>query len=171
MPTSMGNPTPGNTAQGVTSIAPAAGPARPVVTVAAPPSRSVTQLLASAHSELATAALARRSEERYAAAHLAGLRAAAAVVARRAQPVAPGSRRAKPTSVWVLLAALAPELAEWAQFFAAGASKRHAAEIGLPNAVTPREADDLLRDAESFVSVVETTLGIAGPGPTLAATG
>ncbi|MCW2585510.1 MAG: hypothetical protein JWN55_1026, partial [Frankiales bacterium] len=59
---------------------------------------------------------------------------------------------------WVLLAQVAPELTEWAQFFAAGAQKRAAAEAGLRGVVTPREADDLLRDAESFLSVVETTL-------------
>jgi hypothetical protein len=62
----------------------------------------------------------------------------------------------------VLLAGVAPELGEWAGFFAAGARKRAAAEAGLPSAVTPREADDLIRDAETFLSVVETTLGFDG---------
>lgn len=61
----------------------------------------------------------------------------------------------------MLLTAVAPELAEWADFFAAGARKRAAAEAGVPAAVTPREADDLLRDVESFLAVVETTLGLA----------
>ncbi len=45
-------------------------------------------------------------------------------------------------------------------FFAAGARKRAAAEAGVPAAVSPREADDLLRDAEAFLSVVETALGL-----------
>jgi hypothetical protein len=58
-----------------------------------------------------------------------------------------------------LLAVVAPELAEWATFFAAGASKRAAAAAGLSHAVTEREADDLLRDAQRFFSVVEVTLG------------
>jgi L-fucose isomerase-like protein len=62
--------------------------------------------------------------------------------------------------VWVLLAAVAPELAEWAAFFAVGAAKRAAAEAGIPRVVTAREADDLLRDAERFLAVVETTLGL-----------
>ncbi|MDT7544455.1 MAG: hypothetical protein QOE99_565, partial [Actinomycetota bacterium] len=57
---------------------------------------------------------------------------------------------------------VAPELGEWAAFFAAGARKRAAAEAGLPAAVTPREADDLVRDAETFLAVVETTLGLDG---------
>jgi L-fucose isomerase-like protein len=70
------------------------------------------------------------------------------------------SRRTRPTSAWVLLAAVAPELAEWAAFFAAGAAKRAAAEAGLPSAVTPREADDLVRDVEAFLAMVEGSLGL-----------
>ena len=69
-----------------------------------------------------------------------------------------GPHRGRPKSAWVLLTQVAPELTEWAQFFAAGAQKRAAAEAGLAGVVTPREADDLLRDAQSFLSVVETTL-------------
>ena len=102
-----------------------------------------------------------RPAERYAAAHLAALRAAAAVLAARARPAAATSHRpSRPTSAWKLLCAVAPEMVEWAGFFAAGAAKRAAAEAGLPRAVTPREADDLLRDAETFLAVVETSLGL-----------
>lgn len=109
----------------------------------------------SAHG-LADAAVATTAAERYAAAHLAALRAAAAVLASRARPALV---RRRPSSVWVLLPAVAPELTEWSEFFAAGAAKRAAAEAGLLRAVTPREADDLLRDAASFLALVETTLG------------
>ena len=106
--------------------------------------------------------------ERYALAHLAALRTAAAVLACRARPAAPRTRRSRPTSAWVLLSAVAPELREWADFFAAGARKRAAAEAGLP-VVSVREADDLVRDAERFLAVVETALGLPhqpllGPG-------
>jgi hypothetical protein len=59
--------------------------------------------------------------------------------------------------VWALLTEVAPALDEWAAFFAAGAGKRAAAEAGLP-VVTQREADDLLRDAEAFLVVVEAAL-------------
>jgi hypothetical protein len=114
-----------------------------------------TSLLDLAHQGLAEAARTTAPGERYALAHLAALRAAAAVLACRTQPQA---RKAKPRPAWVLLAEVAPELQEWAQFFAAGAAKRAAAEAGLVGVVTPREADDLLRDAQSFVAVVETTL-------------
>jgi hypothetical protein len=60
-----------------------------------------------------------------------------------------------------MLGQVAPELSEWAAFFAAGAGKRAAAEAGLSRAVAPREADDLLRDSQTFLALVETTLGLA----------
>jgi SAV_6107-like HEPN len=97
--------------------------------------------------------------ERYAHAHVSALRATAALLAARAQPVPP-SRRARQKNAWVLLAEVAPELAEWAGFFAAGAGKRAAAESGSRRAVTEREADDLVRDADQFLALVETSLGL-----------
>jgi hypothetical protein len=96
---------------------------------------------------------------RYACAHVAALRAAAALLAARARP-AP-SRRRRQKNAWVLLAEVAPELGEWATFFAAGAAKRAAAEAGSTRAVTEREADDLVRDADRFLSLVEQALGLA----------
>ncbi|WP_346623049.1 SAV_6107 family HEPN domain-containing protein [Blastococcus montanus] len=113
-------------------------------------------LLDQAHRGLAEAAAATDPRERYATAHLGALRAAAAVLAARTRPEA-GRRR--PRSAWVLLGQVAPELGEWATFFAAGAAKRAAAEAGLSRAVTEREADDLVRDVRAFLTVVETTLG------------
>lgn len=123
------------------------------------PHRTPTQLLAVARHGLAEAAQTRPDGLRYAAAHLAALRAAAALLAARARP-AP-NRRNRVTSAWALLSGVAPELGEWAGFFAAAASKRAAAEAGIPRVVTAREADDLLRAAEQFVTVVETALGMA----------
>ena len=117
-------------------------------------------LLGLSRRGLLEAAAAPHPVDRFAAAHLAALRAAAAVLACRARPAAGTGRRSRPTSAWVLLAAVAPELGEWAEFFAAGARKRAAAEAGVPGAVTRREADDLLRDVETFLAVVETTLGL-----------
>jgi len=96
---------------------------------------------------------------RYIGAHLAALRAAAAIVAARGEP-GTGSRRRKPRSVWELLPQVEPALAEWAAFFAASAAKRAAAEAGLPRAASAREADDLLRDAATFLSVAERALGL-----------
>ncbi|RJS44796.1 SAV_6107 family HEPN domain-containing protein [Nocardioides cavernaquae] len=95
---------------------------------------------------------------RYAHAHVAALRAAAALLAARAHPD-PKRRRQK--NAWVLLAEVAPELTEWSAFFAAGASKRAAAEAGSRRAVSERDADDLVRDADRFLSVIEQALGLA----------
>ncbi len=95
---------------------------------------------------------------RYACAHVAALRAAAALLASRARPTP--TRRRPQKNAWVLLAEVAPELGEWASFFAAGAAKRAAAEAGSTRAVSAREADDLVRDADRFLAVVETALGL-----------
>lgn len=133
--------------------------ATPMVPAHLLPHRTPVQLLLIARGGLAEAAQTRPDGLRYAAAHLAALRAAAAVLAARARP-AP-TRRNRITSVWALLVAVAPELGEWAAFFANGASKRAAAEAGIPRVVTAREADDLLRAAEEFVSVVEDALGVS----------
>ena len=116
------------------------------------------RLLATSRSALREAERAESAGERYATAHLAALRCAAAILAARARP--DDARTRRPTSAWVLLASVAPELAEWAAYFAAGADKRAAALAGLRTAVTAREADDLLRDATTFLAVVETTLGL-----------
>jgi hypothetical protein len=124
----------------------------------APLPTSTEDLLGAARHGLAEAVVASTPAERYAAAHLSALRAAAAVIAARARPASPPGRRVRPLSAWVLLAAVAPELAEWAAFFASGARKRAAAEAGIPGTVSLREADDLLRDAETFLAVVETKL-------------
>jgi hypothetical protein len=102
---------------------------------------------------------------RYACAHVAALRAAAALLAARARP-APSRRRSQ-KSAWVLLAEVAPELGEWAGFFAAGAAKRAAAEAGSTRAVTEREADDLVRDADRFLGIVEQSLGLVPHEPHL----
>jgi HEPN superfamily protein len=124
-----------------------------------PLSPAAAQLLDQAARALTEAAGCTDARQRYATAHLGALRAAAAVLAARTRPE-PGRRR--PRSAWVLLGQVAPELGEWATFFAAGAAKRAAAEAGLSHAVTDREADDLVRDVGAFLAVVEQTLG-GGP--------
>jgi hypothetical protein len=96
---------------------------------------------------------------RYASAHVSALQAAAALLAARARPASGRSRSQK--NVWVLLAEVAPEFSEWADFFAAGAKKRAAAEAGITRMVTMREADDLVREADRFLALIETSLGLA----------
>jgi hypothetical protein len=115
--------------------------------------------LARSVESLSEAVYAADIPTRYACAHVAALRAAAALLAARARPTP--SRRRPQKNAWVLLAEVAPELAEWATFFAAGAAKRAAAEAGSTRAVTEREADDLVRDADRFLTLVEQALGLA----------
>jgi hypothetical protein len=120
---------------------------------------AAAQLLGQAHRGLAEAAASPEAGWRYATA----LRGAAAVLAARTRPE-PARRR--PRSAWVLITEVAPELGEWAAFFAAGAAKRAAAEAGLSSAVTDREADDLVRDVGAFLVAVETTVSRPAPAPT-----
>lgn len=126
-------------------------------------------LPATTHSYLTRAAASLREAvvtpdvaTRYACAHVSALQAAAALLAARAHP-SPARRRQK--NAWVLLTEVAPEFTEWATFFAAGAGKRAAAEAGLSRAVSEREADDLVRDADRFLAVVESSLGLMPHAP------
>lgn len=118
---------------------------------------AASELMASARRSLTEATLAATPHERYAAAHLSALRAAAAVLAARACPQ--GKRRSRVRSVWVVLPETAAEFAEWAAFFAAGARKRASADAGIP-CVTHREADDLVRDVDAFIARVSAFLGL-----------
>ena len=113
-------------------------------------------LLSNAVRSLDSAITAQRAGERYVAAHLAALRAAAALLAAHARP-----NTRKPTSAWVLISKVDPDLSEWAAYFASCAGKRSAAEAGLGGAVTPREADDMVRDAHEFIMVIADRLGVS----------
>jgi SAV_6107-like HEPN len=121
--------------------------------------------LARAAESLSEAMTATEVTTRYACAHVAALRAAAALLSARARPTP--TRRRTQKNAWVLLAEVAPELGEWASFFAAGAAKRAAAEAGSNRAVTEREADDLVRDADRFLTVIEQSLGLVPHAPHL----
>jgi hypothetical protein len=128
--------------------------------------------------------------ERYVEAHLGALRAAAALLAARSIPSGAGSSgagrsggaggsgagssgagsssagrairasttRSRPRSVWELLPRVAPELTEWSAFFAASARRRAAVERG--SRITGRESDDLLRQAENFLEIIQDLLGL-----------
>ena len=129
--------------------------------VAPPVSAGVRALLADASRELDSALRADAPAERFAAAHLAALRAAAAVLAARARPAT--GRRA---SAWELLARVAPELGEWAAFFAAGSPLRQAVQAGLPRAVPDRMADDMVRQSAAFLDLARSAVdsGTGGVG-------
>jgi hypothetical protein len=116
-------------------------------------------LLSTARSDLDDAAEQQRPGQRYAEAHLAALRVAAAVLAVRAADVAARRRPSKPSSTWEMLAGAAPELEEWASHFSRTARKRVLAQAGIPDIVTGEEADALIADARRFLDVVVRLLG------------
>jgi hypothetical protein len=112
--------------------------------------------------------LARRCDdplERYAAAHLAALRSTAAVLAVRGRAERNPRRRQAIRSAWELLPEVAPELVEWAGYFAAGARRRAAAEAGISGAATARDADDLIRNTALYLRIVERLLGLRAAAP------
>jgi hypothetical protein len=121
-----------------------------------PVSTAARMLLDRSRAGLLQALAARNPDERYVTAHLAALRSAAAMLSVRSRP----GGRGGPRSVWEVLPKVAPELGEWASFFAATASRRAAIEAGRSDVVSAREADDLLRDAEAFHHLVESSLGL-----------
>jgi hypothetical protein len=130
----------------------------PIVTTAPvrrpPISVAVLDLLERSRTTLEAACRTSDASERYRDAHLGALRAAAALVAARTAP----TPRARPRSVWQVLPGSAPELGEWAAFFAACSAHRSVIDRG--GHISVREADDLLRQAEMFLEIVQDLLGV-----------
>ena len=115
--------------------------------------QAARDLFADACRGLGRAMRASDPADRYATAHLAALRATAAMLAARARP-----GRGRRASAWDLLAKVAPEFGEWATFFAAGSAKRRAAEAGIGRQVTAREADDMVRSCSAFLDLIDEAL-------------
>ena len=93
--------------------------------------------------------------ERYAHAHVAALRATAALLAARAQPGAAGPARRAQKNAWVLLAEVAPGARRVGGVLRRGRRQAGRRRGGSRRAVTEREADDLVRDADRFLALVE----------------
>ncbi|MET9154101.1 SAV_6107 family HEPN domain-containing protein [Streptomyces griseoflavus] len=123
---------------------------------AAPP--AALDLLAQARAGLDETTVLETPNERYATAHLAALRTAAAVLAARGRPETSPRGRARIRSAWDVLPEIAPELTEWSALFASGAGRRARAEAGIQGAATARDADDLIRDVTMFLRLVERML-------------
>lgn len=128
----------------------------PVTTIRPPSSRSAPALVEQARGVLREAERQSEPSERFRLAHLAALRGTAALFAERARPV--GRRRL--VSAWVLVDAVAPELAEWSAYFAGTAGKRAAVEAGARSIVSDRDATDQVRAADQFLLLVEQSLGL-----------
>ncbi|TDT95672.1 hypothetical protein EDD99_7507 [Streptomyces sp. 846.5] len=157
--------TPGGHADSAHALNSAARPYRPPSDVhpvlrraGAPP--AALDLLAQAYRGLDEARSLEGPLERYAVAHLAALRASAAVLAVRGVPEESPRKRGRIRSAWEVLPEVAPELAEWAVYYAAGAPKRAAAEAGIASAATMRDADDLIRNTALFVRMVQRLVAL-----------
>ncbi|WP_435198368.1 SAV_6107 family HEPN domain-containing protein [Janibacter sp. GS2] len=123
-------------------------------------------LLSAAAESLANAHWSRTVHGRSAGARLAVLRAAAAVLAVRGRPRLPGAggpagvRSSGPVDMWRLLPRVAPELTEWADFFASVLPDGSRPGSAGGGSMSVREVDDLLRQGEEFVQLVAGTLGL-----------
>lgn len=127
---------------------------------ATPLTRAGKDLLRTALIALDDAYQAPTPGQRYVAAHVAALRAGAALLAVGAKP----TRSPRIRSVWELVPSAAPELLEWCNYFQVIGRRRVFVEIGREY-VTARQADDLVRDAESFMEQIAGILGVGLPIP------
>jgi SAV_6107-like HEPN len=118
---------------------------------------SALLLMESARRRLASGRYNPSPPARYGAAYHAALGAAAAVVAAKSGLT---RRRRRPRNVWELLPSAAPSLGEWAVQFAATPGVSRPVWLGRRRAISHRQADQLLREAEAFVSLAEETLGL-----------
>jgi hypothetical protein len=115
------------------------------------------KLLARAFRQLDRAASAKARNTIYALSHLAAMHAAGAFVSSRITPEQAG-RMSRPDNLWTLLPRVAPELADWSDYFAAGSRKRNRAEHGEEDAVTTDEAEEMLASAHKFLDEIEGML-------------
>lgn len=121
---------------------------------------SCEAVLGQARDLLADATAQKLPADRFRIAHLAALRATAAILSAYTTP---GSRLARrPTSAWVLLTKTVPGLAAWADYFAAGAAQRAAADAGVTTAVSPKDADELVDAVATFLHVCTSLVAAAG---------
>ncbi|NCT92073.1 colicin transporter [Cellulomonas sp. APG4] len=122
---------------------------------AAPLPPQVDELLARSDAELVASQLAQLPGDRYVHAHLAALRAGAALLEVTGRP----RRRPAPRTVWDMVAAVSPELSGWTAFFASGASLRAAVEAGRDEVVDAARADQAVAAAEDFQDAVREAVG------------
>lgn len=120
----------------------------------APLPATAVDLMTRADAELLAAQFSTEPGERFVHAHLAGLRAAAALIAVRGRPAG----RRGPRTVWEMLAAVAPEVETWSAYFAGGADLRRSVEAGRTDVVDAARAEELLCAAEDFLDEVGALL-------------
>ena len=121
---------------------------------AGPQSTRAVELLRRADAELVAARLSPEAWELFTHAHLAALRAGAAVVAART--AGPGRKALR--TVWELLDTVAPELAAWSTYFADAAPLRSAIDAGRFEELSPGRAEQALFWAEDFVDAARAAV-------------
>ena len=107
-------------------------------------------LLRRADAELLSAQFSSEPWEMFSHAHLAALRAGAALVAERGRPAGRGA----PRTVWGMLDAVAPELHALSALFAQSATLRSAVDAGRFELVTATRAQRALAAAEQLFDAV-----------------
>lgn len=124
----------------------------------APTATAVLHLWDRARDGWGQAAMAETPADRYIGAHLAALRAGAALLAAHQVP----GPRSRPRSVWELLPQVAPELTDWALYYTGTGRRRVKLEQGT-GTVEEQEAHDLVVQAERFIELVRELLDIPVP--------
>ncbi|WP_026421495.1 SAV_6107 family HEPN domain-containing protein [Actinokineospora inagensis] len=124
----------------------------------APPAAAVT-LLRQAELGFAAVSPDAAPAHLFTESYLCALRAAAALLSARGRP---HRGRAKPTSVWTLMSSVAPEMREWAAFFASCSATRAAVQAGITSRVGPRAAEDLHRHVAEFITLVHRAVHGSG---------
>ena len=115
-------------------------------------------LLARSDAELVAATVAQDPADAFLHAHLAALRAGAALVQARGRP----GPRSRARTVWDMVTYVAPELADYAAYFAGNAATRSAVEAGRAS-VDPARAERAGVVAEQFAEAVRALLGDGEP--------
>lgn len=119
-------------------------------------------VLAQARDLLADACKEPRAADRFRLAHLAALRSTAALLGAYTEPGQRVARR--PTSAWVLLTKMLPPLAPWAEYFAAGAPRRAAADAGVLITVTEADSLELTTAVQTFLDLCALLVPLAERG-------
>lgn len=131
-----------------------------------PQSTRAAELLRRADAELVAGRLSSEAWELFTHAHLAALRAGAAVVAARTavpgRPARPGRKALR--TVWELLDTVAPELGAWSAYFADAAPLRSAVDAGRFEELSAGRAEQALFWAEDFVDAARSAVHGDGTG-------
>lgn len=114
---------------------------------------AAADLLARSEGELVAATVASDPADAFVHAHLAAVRAGAALLAVRGRP----GPRSGARTVWDMVLRVAPELAEYTAFFAANAATRQAVEARRAS-VSAERVTRVLAVAEQFGDAVRALL-------------